>query len=192
MRSSDDQDRSVHQAQGASWVAPLLAGQPENIGGDAMKIERAPSAKTAMLIRKPVAEVFEAFVDPAITSRFWFTKGSGRLAAGKQIRWDWEMYGHSVQVSVKSIEQNKRILIEWEAYGAPTTVEWTFTGRSDNATFVSITNTGFSGDGDEIVKHALDSTEGFALVLAGLKAFLEHGIILNLVLDRFPDEVKKH
>ena len=157
-----------------------------------MKIERAPSAKTAMLIRKPVAEVFEAFVDPAITSRFWFTRGSGRLEAGKQIRWDWEMYGHSVEVSVKSIEQNKRILIEWEAYGAPTPVEWTFTGRSDNATFVSITNTGFSGDGDEIVKQALDSTEGFALVLAGLKAFLEHGIILNLVPDRFPDEVKKH
>jgi uncharacterized protein YndB with AHSA1/START domain len=156
-----------------------------------MKIERVPSAKTAMLIRKPVAEVFEAFVDPDITSRFWFTRGSGRLEAGKQIRWDWEMYGHSVEVSVKSIEQNKRILIEWEAYGAPTPVEWTFTGRSDNATFVSITNTGFSGDGDEIVKQALDSTEGFALVLAGLKAFLEHGIILNLVPDRFPDEVKK-
>ncbi|MBC7990984.1 MAG: polyketide cyclase, partial [Luteimonas sp.] len=28
-----------------------------------------------MLIRRPVAEVFEAFVDPAITSRFWFTRG---------------------------------------------------------------------------------------------------------------------
>jgi len=38
-----------------------------------------------MLIRKLVAEVFEAFVDPAITTRFWFTKGSGRLEKGKQI-----------------------------------------------------------------------------------------------------------
>ncbi len=44
-----------------------------------------------MLIRKPVAEVFEAFVDPATTSKFWFTKGSGRLAPGEEIRWDWEM-----------------------------------------------------------------------------------------------------
>jgi uncharacterized protein YndB with AHSA1/START domain len=157
-----------------------------------MKIERAPSAKTAMLIRKPVADVFEAFVDPAITSRFWFTRGSGRLEAGKQIRWDWEMYGHSVQVSVKVVEQNKRILIEWEAYGAPTPVEWIFSPRAENTTYVSVTNTGFSGDGDEIVKQALDSTEGFALMLAGLKAFLEHGVILNLVLDRFPDQVKKH
>ena len=30
-------------------------------------------------------------------------------------------------------------------------------------------------------------TEGFALVLAGLKALLEHNIRLNLVRDRHPD-----
>ena len=46
-----------------------------------------------MLIRKPVAEVFEAFVNPQITTRFWFTKSSGRLEQGKTVRWDWEMFG---------------------------------------------------------------------------------------------------
>ena len=51
---------------------------------------QAPVAKAQMLIRKPVAQVFEALVDPAITSRYWFSKGSGRLEAGKQVRWDWE------------------------------------------------------------------------------------------------------
>ena len=152
-----------------------------------MKIQHVPIAKTEMLIRKPVSEVFEAFVNPAITSKFWFTKSSGRLQAGKQVRWDWEMYGHTVQVIVKAIEENNRILIEWEGYGTPTTVEWAFTSRSDNTTFVSVTNTGFSGDGDEVVKQALDSTEGFVLVLAGLKALLEHSINLNLISDRFPD-----
>lgn len=49
-----------------------------------------------MVIRRPVAQVFDAFIDPAITSKFWFTKGSGRLDAGKRIRWDWEMFGVSV------------------------------------------------------------------------------------------------
>jgi uncharacterized protein YndB with AHSA1/START domain len=152
-----------------------------------MKIQHVPIAETGMLIRKPVSEVFEVFVNPDITSKFWFTKGSGRLQAGKQIRWDWEMYGHSAEVSVKVIEENKRILIEWGADGAATSVEWVFTSRSDNTTFVSITNSGFSGDGDEVVKQALDSTGGFALVLAGAKAFLEHNINLNLIADRFPD-----
>jgi len=66
-----------------------------------MNIQNLPIATTAMLIRKPVSEVFEAFVNPVITSKFWFTQGNDRLQAGKQIRWDWEMYNHSVQVNVK-------------------------------------------------------------------------------------------
>jgi uncharacterized protein YndB with AHSA1/START domain len=144
-----------------------------------------------MLIRKPVADVFAAFVDPAITSKFWFTRGSGKLEPGKRIQWDWEMYNASAQVSVKEIEQNRRILIEWSGYGTPTTVEWLFTPRPDNTTFVTITNAGFSGDGDELVKQALGSTEGFTLVLAGLKALLEHDIRLNLVADRFPEGLEE-
>jgi uncharacterized protein YndB with AHSA1/START domain len=146
-----------------------------------------PVAKSEMLIRRPVADVFEAFIDPATTSQFWFTKGSARLEAGKEVQWDWEMYNFSVPVRVKEVEQNKRIVVEWDAYEDPSTIEWVFTARPDNTTFVSITNSGFGGTSDERVKKALDSTEGFTFVLAGLKAWLEHGIELNLVRDRFPD-----
>jgi len=32
---------------------------------------------------------------------------------------------------------------------------------------------------------------GFTIVLAGLKALLEHGIELNLVRDQFPDAAKR-
>jgi uncharacterized protein YndB with AHSA1/START domain len=148
-------------------------------------------AKAEMLIRQPVARVFEAFVNPAITSNFWFTRGSARLEAGKEVRWEWEMYGASIVVAVKEMEPNKRILVEWPVQGTPTTVEWTFASRADNTTFVTITNAGFSGDDEAIVKQALDSTEGFTLVLCGLKAYLEHHIRLNLVGDRFPDAGKK-
>jgi uncharacterized protein YndB with AHSA1/START domain len=152
-----------------------------------MEITHVPVGNAGMLIRKPVAEVFEAFVDPAITSRFWFSHGSARLKAGRQVRWDWQMYDFSVQVAVKAVEQDRRILIEWGSPDATTTVEWQFTARPDHTTFVDITNRGFQGNGDEVVKQAIDSTGGFALVLAGAKAFLEHGIALNLVADRFPD-----
>jgi uncharacterized protein YndB with AHSA1/START domain len=76
-----------------------------------MKIENIPVAKAEMLIRKPVAEVFEAFVNPDIITKFWFTKSSGRLEAGKQVQWEWEMYGASDLLDVKETEQDKRILI---------------------------------------------------------------------------------
>lgn len=36
-------------------------------------------ARAGMLIRRPAGAVFEAFADPAVTARFWFSKGSGRL-----------------------------------------------------------------------------------------------------------------
>ena len=145
-----------------------------------------PTAKAEMLIRRPVKDVFEAFIDPEVTKKFWFTKGSGKLEAGKQVKWEWEMYNISTQVKVKEVEKNKRILVEWQGYHGPTTVEWIFTPYGDDATFVSVTESGFGGDGDEVMKSALDSTGGFTWVLAGLKAWLEHGIQLNLVADRFP------
>jgi uncharacterized protein YndB with AHSA1/START domain len=151
-----------------------------------LQLGNVPVAKAEMLIRRPVAEVFEAFIDPAVTSKFWFSRSSGRLEPGKQIRWHWDMYNFSVEVAVKSVEPNKRILIEWPAYGSPSTIEWTFTPRDDGTTFVSITNSGFSGEADEVAKQAIDATEGFAFVLAGLKALLEHNVRLNLVPDRFP------
>lgn len=154
-----------------------------------METKIKPIAKAEMLIRRPVAEVFEAFVDPEMTSKFWFTNGSGRLEADKEVTWTWEMYGFSIPVRVTAFEHNKRIQIEWPSSGGPSTVEWTFTPRPDNTTFVSITNSGFSGDEEAVVNEAIASTEGFTLVLAGLKAFLEHKVILNLVPDRFPDGI---
>jgi uncharacterized protein YndB with AHSA1/START domain len=151
----------------------------------------APIAKAQLLIRKPVREVFEALVDPAITARFWFSKGSGRLETGKRIRWDWEMYGHHTEVDVKTIEGNKRIVVEWNGPENPTTVEWTFEDKGNNTTFVVVKNWGFSGAADKVVADALDSTGGFTFVLAALKVFLEHGIEPNFVVDHTPDALVK-
>jgi len=111
-----------------------------------MTLQRPVAARAIMLIRKPITEVFAAFVDLAITTKFWFTKSSGKLKEGKVIRWDWEIYDVFADISVKALETNKRILIEW-----PTRVEWDFTSKSENATFVSITNSGFTGDDDDVV-----------------------------------------
>ena len=150
-----------------------------------MQLQDPPVARTQMLIRKPVSEVFTAFVDPAVTTRFWFTKSNGRLEPGKRLRWDWEMYGVSALVSVKVVEPNRRILIEWGE--PPRSVEWLFDPRANDTTLVSISERDFHGSDDQVVAQAIDSMGGFAMVLAGLKALLEHDIVLNLVADHHPD-----
>lgn len=150
-----------------------------------MQITKQPVVKAQMLIRRPVAEVFEAFVDPAVTTKFWFTKSSGKLEAGKEVRWEWEMYGVSTLVRVEILEPNERIRIHWDEPACP--VEWVFSPRPDGTTLVQISTWGFQGEGDQVVAAALDNMGGFSFVLAGLKAYLEHGIQLELIADHHPD-----
>ena len=147
-----------------------------------MALRKPPVARAGMLIRRPVAEVFGAFVNPAVTSRFWFTRGSAKLEQGRTVTWSWDMYGVSAEVVVKALETNRRILIEW-----PAPVEWTFEAKTDDTTFVRITASGFTGTDDDQVAQAIDAMGGFSLTLAGCKAWLEHGLSLNLVADHNPE-----
>jgi uncharacterized protein YndB with AHSA1/START domain len=148
-------------------------------------------AKAEMLIRKPIEHVFQAFINPEITTKFWFTKSSGKLEEGKETEWTWEMYNHSISVRTKMIELNKKIVIEWENSDETSTVEWTFKNLGEVGTFVSIVNIGFQGETEKLISQIRDSTEGFTLVLAGLKVYLEYNIELNLILDRFPKELNE-
>jgi uncharacterized protein YndB with AHSA1/START domain len=102
------------------------------------------------------------------------------------------MYGISIPVTATVIEPNERIVLQWPGQHGPTTVEWTFDSQPDRTTFVRVTHAGFAGDADELVKQVADSTQGFSLVLAGMKAFLEHRIRLNLVADRYPAGIEAH
>jgi uncharacterized protein YndB with AHSA1/START domain len=175
--------RKRHAAKVRTAKRSAAASQP--------RLTRSPIAKAEMLIRKPAAEVFESFVNPDITTQFWFTKSSGRLEPGSPVKWEWEMYNVSTNVAPKVIERNRRILIEWDGYSGRTKVEWKFRPLKNDTTFVSVTESGWTGSGDELAKYATDSTEGFTWTLAGLKALLEHGVRLNVVADRFPEGVEK-
>ncbi|WP_447008018.1 SRPBCC family protein [Saccharothrix isguenensis] len=154
------------------------------------RLDNPPVVTTAMLIRKPVAEVFRAFTDPAVTTRFWFTESTGPVAPGAELRWTWGMYGVSAEVRVKEFEQDSRFVAEWQNGPAPTTFEMRFTARSADTTLVELVETGFRGDdADEVVAWALGSMGGFTEAIAAAKALLEHGVVLTLVADRHPDGV---
>ena len=147
-------------------------------------------AEAQMLIRKPVEEVFEAFINPSITRNFWFTKGSDRFEVDKKITWEWEMYNVSTTVVAREILQDQKIVFEWD--DPSKTVELKFKELDDESTFVTVTEYGYNKKGDELLAIIKDSTAGFTTVLDGLKAFLEHRINLNLIADKFPKEVAQH
>lgn len=151
--------------------------------------KREPVARTGMVIRKPVETVWQALTDPDITARFWFSGGEGRLdRKGATARWTWSWYGFHVDAVAIEAEPPRLLIFDWGTPGeAPVRVEYRLV-PIEGGTFVEIDIWGFSGDDAARTKAAVDSAGGFSFVLAGLKAFLEHGIELGLVPDRFPKE----
>lgn len=151
--------------------------------------ENANMAKSELGIRKPVKEVFEAFINPDITTKFWYTHSTGRLEEGATIEWKWDMYNLVVPVTVVEIVENQKILIEWGEGIQKSTVLWEFHSVNNNLTFLTIKNYDFQWSNDELLNQIKDSTKGFTFVLSGLKAWLEHKIQLRLVEDAFPKEL---
>jgi hypothetical protein len=92
------------------------------------------------------------------------------------------MYDAHADVDVVEMDTDRRIEILW-----PTPVEWVFSARGDEATLVVITSTEFTCTHDEKVAAAIESMGGFSFLLAGCKAWLEHGLQLNIVADHDPD-----
>ena len=83
-------------------------------------------SEAQMQIRKPVSEVFGAFIDPELTKHFWFTNGSGTLEVGNPITWTWEMYNFSTKVIATEILTDKKISINWFTTALPTIVDFEF------------------------------------------------------------------
>lgn len=138
-----------------------------------------------MLIRRPIQEVFEAFINPEITTNFWFTKSTGKLEEGKTITWEWEMYAAKSEVKVLQIIPNKLIKTEWGLFS--NNVDYEFK-EMEKGTLVIIKSYGYSETGDALLSVINDNTGGFTTVLDGCKAYLEHGINLRLIEDKFPSK----
>ena len=157
-----------------------------------MELTQEPSVNVGNLIRRSQHDVFEALVDPSITTRFWYTKSTGRMVENAELTWTWEMYNHSVNINVKEVQPDKQIRFTWDQYdkSGPSTVVFQFVPHDDDSTYLRITETGFTGDADNQVNKALQSTGGFTFLLSALKAALEHDVTLRVVLDAFPPNLQ--
>lgn len=146
----------------------------------------APAAKAAMLIRKPVHEVFEAMVNPDITSKFWYSKGKGRLDKDEKVIWIWEWYGVSGEATVQKVVPDQSVDFTWGEEDNPTHVHISFEPKGDNTTFISVEETGFREDMPDLIEKIVGQTNGWALVTAAMKAYLELGVNIKVVEDRHP------
>ena len=144
------------------------------------------SAKAEILIRKKSSEVFNAFADARAMSKFWFYRQDDGLKEGENVPWfiGTGIEAISFDVYVKELKPPNKIVIEWgDDNDSYTQVTWTFKETADNHTILSIEETGFSGSDNAIIKRVLDSKGGFNQVIVAAKAFIEHGIELNVVTD---------
>lgn len=140
--------------------------------------------ETQMLIRRSVNIVFNAFVDPLITTKFWFSQSSGYLEKGAIVDWTWDKYQITHSTHVLQVVENELICIEW---GTPKTkVDFVFEKIDSMNTYVIIRNYDIELQGNELIHYVMDATGGFTTVLDGAKAWLEYDIQLNLVEDKFP------
>jgi uncharacterized protein YndB with AHSA1/START domain len=156
------------------------------------QLANAASVDVGMLMRRPPHVVFEALADPSITTRFWYTKSSGRMEEGAELIWEWEMHNASSKVRVHEVEPDHRIRFSWDGYDRrhPTTVEFLFVPYENDTSYLRITETGFTGDADTQIKRALNSTAGFTFLLSSLKAGLEHEITLSVTEDAHPPRLR--
>ncbi len=135
-------------------------------------------AKVAIPVRRPISEVFNAFVEPSLITKFWLKSTSGALAEGATVQWHFMVPGAVETVTVRDFQVNRRLAFGWLS---GVSVVMSFTDRGPATTHLSVEASGFK-DGD--IEAVVSTTEGFSIVLCDLKTLLESGHSANLVRDK--------
>ena len=151
--------------------------------------------RVAARIARPVHEVFEAVADPDKLSNYFTTGGAkGRLETGATVTWDFADFPGAFPVEVIEVEPDRKIVLEWKANeGEPPNVEGGEMKEVDYNTRVTMTFTPLDGDTRTMVeieekgwretegalKASYGNCQGWAQMLAALKAWIEYGINLR-------------
>ena len=136
------------------------------------------AAKATMLIRRPRTEVFDAFVQPQLITKFWLKSTTGPLAAGVQVEWNFMVPGVKETVTVFGFDEPQRLKFAWSD---GVCVDMKFAEEPDGATWLSVEATGFHGE--QQLDQVVGATEGFSIVLCDLKTLLETGQSANQIID---------
>jgi uncharacterized protein YndB with AHSA1/START domain len=140
-----------------------------------------PIGKATMIIRRPASEIYRAFVEPEMLTRFWLSAASGPLIVGQPVRWDFMVPGATLQCEARVLDEAKTIEVGWPD---GMTVTWRFSAGIESSTLVEVEHQGFKGSPQEQLDAAIDSTQGFSIVLCDVKVLLETNVSPHLVRDK--------
>jgi uncharacterized protein YndB with AHSA1/START domain len=135
-------------------------------------------AKAQMLIRRPAAEIFDAFILPAVLTQFWLKRASGPLFRGAQVEWEFLVAGATERVAVTAFDAPRHLAFRW--LDGKLDVDIHVAETSPGSSTVSVEVRGFE-EGAEGVAQVVNATEGFSIVLCDLKTLLESGRSAGLV-----------
>jgi uncharacterized protein YndB with AHSA1/START domain len=135
-------------------------------------MEGALRARVTMFIQASPDRVYSAFVEPEQLTKFWLSKASGALGLGKTVHWNFLVEGAEIDATATTMDQSRKLTWDWSD-GSRVSIDF---DEVDGGTVVTLVNDNFPQPGDGHVEAALNATEGFAIVLADLKTYLESGI----------------
>ncbi|MCA0987385.1 SRPBCC family protein [Guptibacillus algicola] len=133
---------------------------------------------TKMKVDQSAKDLFEAFVDPTKIGHFWFSSSSERWEDGKTVTLRYDEYNAEVDIKVKEIENNQRIVYEWGGR----TVTITFEEADRLSTIVAVEEDGFDEESDNLIAELIDNKEGWVYMLSCLKGYMEYGANLRAAL----------
>ncbi|WP_375755645.1 SRPBCC domain-containing protein [Corallococcus exercitus] len=138
-----------------------------------------PKFQVQLKIRKPVAQVFEAVVDPSKLSGYFVKTSSGPLAAGATVKWSFAEAPGEFDVITREVVPNERIVFEWPSdRGALTRVEMSFVPLDASNTLVKVSESGWKPD-DKGFEASYGNAGGWMHMMTCLKGYLEFGINLR-------------
>ena len=136
--------------------------------------------KVRLSVLKPVADVFDAVVNPTKLSGYLVQTASGPFQEGKQVTWRFPEFPMNVPITVGKVVPSKLVTFEWgdRKEGSDTSVTIEFEALDKDSTSVQVTETGWQPD-EKGRENSYRNNTGWMHMLCCLKAYLEYGINLR-------------
>lgn len=141
-------------------------------------IEHDLKVETQLEVAKPMADVFEAIVNPAQMACYFISSGSDRLDTGQPVTWLWSDHDNAqLTITPLEIANDHKVAFLWSASGVETHVTIDLREES-GGTIVKVCEIGWPLDAEGAAR-CLVQMQGWMHMLCCLKGYLEFEINLR-------------